>query len=383
MRKYKNRLLDFTWIVVLLIAPVLVVGCGDDDKEEAKEYKIAWISKGVDNSVFKAGYQGALLKAKELTDAGPDKVTLIYDTARPKDATVEEQLPVLEAAVNLPVDGIGISATNVTALDATINAAVAKGIKVMTWDSDAPASDRFTYLGVSNTEGGTLAARALAKKVITDTPTRTAGNFVILSGESGAANLNDRINGFKAGLAAANTALGTTFNADTVYYVTGESGALQAQMMELILGSTDVDPVNDAEGTAVTTIDNLAGIFLVGAWALFDEELSASLPLWKAAGTKPVAERVYTAAFDTLPIQLDYMEAGQLHVLIGQKYWGWGYDTIQMIYNVLKGTKTYEKAWTDSGIDVICTEAGRSLMATMWDSYDFTQALPDCDLVAE
>ena len=40
-----------------------------------------------------------------------------------------------------------------------------------------------------------------------------------------------------------------------------------------------------------------------------------------------------TIAFDTLPVELDYLKGGYLQGLVGQKYWGWGYDTVQMIYD--------------------------------------------------
>ena len=56
------------------------------------------------------------------------------------------------------VDAIGVSCNDPDGCIDPINTAVEAGIEVMTWDSDAPDSNRFTYLGVSNYDGGRAAA---------------------------------------------------------------------------------------------------------------------------------------------------------------------------------------------------------------------------------
>jgi ribose transport system substrate-binding protein len=55
-------------------------------------------------------------------------------------------------------------------------------------------------------------------------------------------------------------------------------------------------------------------------------------------------------AFDTLPVELEWVTVGLLHGLVGQKYWGWGYDTVHMLYEHTLFATPYESgltpAWT-------------------------------------
>ena len=53
-------------------------------------------------------------------------------------------------------------------------------------------------------------------------------------------------------------------------------------------------------------------------------------------------------AFDTLDMELPYVKDGMIYGLVGQKYWGWGYDTTQMVYDMIVNGKSYE-SFTNSG----------------------------------
>jgi ribose transport system substrate-binding protein len=100
------------------------------------------------------------------------------------------------------------------------------------------------------------------------------------------------------------------------------------------------------------------------------------MPKWYAAAK---AGEVKTVVFDTLDFQLDFVRVGMVQGLIGQKYFGWGYDTVQMLFDKVVNDKTFNKDWTDSGIDVVCPNNWQEMRA-MWSSNDFTQDLSDCSL---
>jgi ribose transport system substrate-binding protein len=61
--------------------------------------------------------------------------------------------------------------------------------------------------------------------------------------------------------------------------------------------------------------------------------------------------------------------------LVGQKYWGWGYDTVQMIYDKIVNGKTFD-TFTNSGMDIV-TAVNVDAMITAWNENDFTKPLPD------
>jgi ribose transport system substrate-binding protein len=306
--------------------------------------KIAWIPKALNNPVFEVGKVGAETKAKELTDKGPYTVEIVYTASVNSD--IAEQVRVMEDAIAAGVEAIGVSCNEPTGCEAPINSSMDQGIPVMTWDSDSPNSKRFTYLGVDNEEGG-MAAAELLKKALPD-----GGKVALLTGVPGAANLEARITGFKKGVEGSNLEIVTTVACND----------------DINLGVQVVEET-------MQKYPDLKGWFFVGLWPLFAQE--GSMPLWEAAAKSGA---VKTVAFDTLPVELDYLKKGMLYGLVGQKYWGWGYDTVQMIYDAIVEGKTFE-SFTNSGMDIV-TICNVEEMATAWETSDFTQPLPDpfsCD----
>ena len=300
---------------------------------------IAWIPKSLNNPVFEIGRDGAFKKAEEINAAGgPVKVEVDYVGSVASDAA--EQARVVEDVIAKGVDAIGISCNDPTACIDPIQKALDAGITVMTWDSDSPDSGRFTYLGVDNYEGG-LAAADMLVKTMGDT-----GKVALLTGVPGAFNLEERIRGFKDGVADyAGIEIVTTVACDD----------------DINKGVQVVEEVMQAH-------PDLNGWFFVGLWPLFADR--GSMPLWEEAAQSGMV----TIAFDTLPVELEYVQDGLIQGLVGQKYWGWGYDTVQMIYDKLVDGKTYD-SFTNSGMDLV-TANNVDVMAEMWANSDFTMELP-------
>jgi ribose transport system substrate-binding protein len=305
----------------------------------AKSYVFAWIPKALNNPVFALGRDGAFKKASEITEQGPDGVDVIYTGSVASDAT--EQVRVMEDIIAKGVDGIGISVNDPTALEDVINKAVAAGIPVMCWDSDSPKSKRFTYLGVDNYAGGKAAAELLIKYM------GTQGKVALLTGVPGALNLEERIRGFKDGIKP-------------------HSGIKVAATVACY---DDINKGVEVVEEAMLANPDLNGWFFVGLWPLFAQK--GSMPLWEKAAKSGQAK---TVAFDTLPVELEYMQEGYLVGLVGQKYWGWGYDTIQMLYDYVAKGKRYP-TWVDSGMDIV-TVHNVDAMAQAWKTHDFTKPLP-------
>jgi ribose transport system substrate-binding protein len=306
----------------------------------AEKLTIAWIPKALNNPVFEIGRDGAFKKAEELTAAGPVEVEVLYVGSVASD--MAEQARVVEDVIAKGVDAVGISCNDPTGCEDPINKAVDAGVPVMAWDSDSPDSQRFTYLGVDNYQGGKAAADLLVRFMGEE------GKVALLTGVPGAFNLEERMRGFKDGIAA---------------YPGIEIVATVYCNDDINLGVQVVEETMQAH-------PDLNGWFLVGLWPLFAER--GSMPLWEDAALN---KGLVTIAFDTLPVELEFLQDGYLQGLVGQKYWGWGYDTVQMIYDyIVKGTR-YDD-WTDSGMDLV-TECNVDAMADMWATSDFTKTLPD------
>ena len=313
--------------------------CAPSPALKDNKITIAWIPKALNNPVFEIGRVGAEKKAAELTAKGPYKVEIVYTASVKSD--IAEQSAVMEDVIAKGVDAIGVSCNDPTGCEDPIKKAQDAGIEVMTWDSDSPKSGRFTYLGVDNYEGGKAAAQLLVATM------GEKGNVALLTGVPGAFNLEERIRGFKDGI----------------------KDYPGIKIVKTAACNDDINTGVQVVEETMQAMPDLNGWFFVGVWPLFAE--AGSMKLWEDAAK---AGNIKTVAFDTLPMELDYVKDGRIVGLVGQKYWGWGYDTVQMIYDKIVNCKTYE-SFTNSGMDLV-DKCNADVMAQMWEKQDFTIKLP-------
>ena len=338
----ENKMRIKSWkaiLVLTLLASLLMVALSQVTPAAANSYVFAWIPKALNNPVFALGRDGSFKKASELTAQGPDSVDVIYTGSVASDAA--EQLRIIEDIISKGVDGIGVSCNDPTALNDVIDKAVAAGIPVMCWDSDSPDSQRFTYLGVDNYSGGKAAAELLIKYMGTE------GKVALLTGVPGALNLEERIRGFKDGIK-------------------------DYPGIEIVITVACYDDINQGVQVveeAMQAYPDLDGWFFVGLWPMFAGR--GAMPLWEKAS---LAGRCTNVAFDTLPVELEWMKDGLVDGLVGQKYWGWGYDTIQILYDYVDKGKRFPE-WIDSGMDIV-TVHNVDAMIEAWENHDFTKPLP-------
>ena len=113
--------------------------------------KVVFVTGG-SGPYWEGTIQGAKAAAKDL------QVELQVE--RPTDAeSLEQQLAILSGLDGSKCDGIAISPVDAEAQTSVINR-LASETKVVTFDSDAPLSERQAYIGTSNYAAGMLCARA-------------------------------------------------------------------------------------------------------------------------------------------------------------------------------------------------------------------------------
>ena len=300
---------------------------------------IAWIPKALNNPVFEIGKDGADEEGRRAdqgrADPGQDRLRGLGQVRHGRAGAV------IEDVIAKGVDAIGVSCNDPTGCEDPIKKALDARIDVMTWDSDSPESGRFTYLGVDNYEGGKAAADLLVKAM------GETGKVALLTGVPGAFNLEERIRGFK-------------------------DGVKDYPGIEIVTTVACDDDINKGVQVVEETMQahpDLNGWFFVGLWPLFAEK--GSMKLWEEA---TAAGKLKNVVFDTLPVELEYVQDGMISGLVGQKYWGWGYDTVQMIYDKIVNGKEYE-TFTNSGMDLV-DKCNVDVMAEMWEKQDFTITLP-------
>jgi ribose transport system substrate-binding protein len=338
---------------ILFSGTFLATACNSDSS--TKSVKFLWLPKELNNEVFWTGRTGAVAKADDISKLKDPDVEIIYKaTESAKD--VEGQADILLSAKELGVDAVAISCNSGDGLKNAIDTVTSDGIPVMTFDSDSPDSSRFTYLGVDNEAGGKVAARLLGKSMANTSRKKIA----VISGVKGAANLESRVNGFKSEV----DKLYPDFEVLEPVYCNDDGYAAATLIEKLISEHADI-----------------GGVFFVGLWPLFaceETDCTANMPGWSEAS---LAGDIKTVAFDTLDFELAFVENGMISGLVGQKYWGWGFDATQMMYDHVVDGKKFD-SFTNSGIDVVCPN-NVDEMSKMWSELKFTSPLSPCTIDGE
>jgi ribose transport system substrate-binding protein len=308
---------------VLLIVVMMCVACGGGSSSigcaigvpttsgpaPKPALRFAVIPKALDIPVFNYAKIGAERAARDMGD-----VQVLWNA--PASADQLKQKEILESYITQRVDGIAISALAGDFLNDTINRAVDAGIPVVTWDSDAPNSKRIAFYGVDDVASGRILGEETVKLL-------GGKGKVALITSIGATNLQNRLNGVKEALA-------------------------KAPGIEIV-ETYDIkeDPIRCAEiiATGSRRYPDLAAWISVGGWPVFTRNALAGLDSSK---TKVIS-------FDTIDPALDLLREGKVQVLLGQKYFGWGSESVKLLRDIKNG-KPPASPIIDSGVDIVTRE---------------------------
>ena len=262
--------------------------------------KIAMIAKSSNNPVFLASRTGAEAAARELSDSLKIQIEVEWLTPPEEDGQIQAQR--IQQAVNDGADAILISCSDAGKVTGAINDAVGRGVPVMTFDSDAPQSQRFAYYGVDDVKTGASVMAELAKLL------DGKGKVAILAGNQNAPNLQHRVQGAK--------------NEAAKYPGITIAGVFN-----------HVETPQDA-AAEVIRVDNaypdLNGWAMIGGWALFSRTLLTDLD----------PKKLKVASVDALPEQLAYVDQGVVPVLLAQSVYQWGYIGVRTVVEKVYLKKT-------------------------------------------
>jgi ribose transport system substrate-binding protein len=255
------------------------------------EYTFALVAKSQGNPVFQAARTGAEDAAAEIGGRLGVKINVLWRTPNEEDA--QKQAETIEALALQGIDGLSVSCSNSDTLTPAINDAVDKGIAVMCFDSDAPASKRFCFHGTDDITCGHTIMGELIKVL-------GPGKHVVAipGGNQNAFNLQNRI---KGALEEAKKYPDITVSG--VYYSKETPQDCAAKVDEVQTAHPEID-----------------GWAMIGAWCLFTDALMK----WEPGKVKIVA-------MDALPPQLPYLRAGIVQKLYAQQTYGWGHRSIEIL----------------------------------------------------
>jgi len=280
------------WLISgLAIFTLALCGAGHAQQALKKNIKIAMIGKSSTNPVFLSARAGAEAAAKDLSAKYGIAVTIDWRTPPTEDGQVQAQR--LAQAVNEGADAVLISCSDAAKVNGAINDAVARGVPVMTFDSDAPRSKRFAFYGVDDIKAGEQVMAELAGVI------SGKGNVAILAGNQNAPNLRKRAEG-----------------------VVKEAAKYPG--VKIVGTFYHIETPQDAAAEVVRVMNAYPEInawAMIGGWPLFTKTLLTDLN----------PEKIKVVSVDALPAELPYVSKGIAPVLLAQPCFKWGYVSVEKI----------------------------------------------------
>jgi ribose transport system substrate-binding protein len=272
-------------------------------------FRIAMIAKSSSNPSFLASRLGAESRARTLSAELGRPIEIEWLTPPREDAAL--QVERIRQAVAEKADAVLLSCSDAKAVTPAIDDAVAHGVPVMTFDSDAPQSRRFAECGVDDFKAGQAVMKELAHLI----PHR--GKIAILAGNPNAPNLRRRVEGVMSEAARhpGLVVLGPFFHVETPQDAT-------AAVMRAEAAHPDI-----------------AGWAMVGGWPLYTQTLLHEI---ESGAPKLMVPTI--VSINAIPPQLLYVEKGLAPVLLAQPTYPWGEVGVQTIVDkVLRGKAVPER----------------------------------------
>ncbi len=292
------------WAAAALVL-VTMSGCG---KSGSGKPRVAFVSNNPE-SFWNIAEAGATKAADE---AG---VELLFRKPDSSDAGLQQDK--VDQVINEGIKAVAISVIDPRTQNRYLSS-VAKKVKLLTVDNDAPESGRVCYIGTDNYEAG-RAAGALVKEALP-----RGGTVVIFVGSLEGLNAQQRRQGVLDELSGKKDVEikdGTTYGEKYRYYKTyTDQPTGQAR-------------ANENAVQALTDLKKEKDVCLVGLWAYNPPAIIA------AAESQGAVNKVKIVAFDEDPRTLKAIADGSVVGTIVQQPYEFGYRSVKVMAAIAKGEK--------------------------------------------
>lgn len=298
--KHYTRAAAFASVAVIAAASLAACGAAEDggsDSSGGDGKKIAFV-QGVAGDEFYISMQCGIEAAAEkagatVTTQGPEKF----------DPTLQK--PIVDSVVSSKPDALLVAPTDVSAMQAPLQAAADAGIKVVLVDTTVDDPSFASSAISSDNEGGGEAAFTAIKEQAPD-----GGKVLVISTDPGVSTVDLRVKGFETAAKA-----DSSFEYLGVQYSHNEP----ATAARLVTAALQKDP-------------DIVGIF---ATNLFSAEGTAT-----GVRQADKQDSVKIVGFDAGPAQVKQLQEGTVQALIAQKPAEIGTDGVEQAMAAIEGGST-------------------------------------------
>lgn len=307
-------------VVLLTVAALLLAACGTTPATQAPAAKTeapaapaadkfyVFLPKGLDNPYWDSCRKGM--------EAEMAKLGVKAEFLGPEKSDATKQVEIFESVIARKPAAIAVSPNDPATVKDAIAKATAAGIPVITWDADAPDSQRILYIGTNNVAAGKTAGETLAKIL------GGKGKVAILHGALTAVNAQERVTGFKEALKA-------------------------YPDIEIVAE----EPTEDDPAKALSVAESLLQAH--PDLAAFYGVTGVGVP--GAAGAVKQANKcdsVKVVGFDVVPQGIEFMRAGCVSALISQRPFGMTAQALDIMVDLSNGKKPTSTN-IDTGVEVV------------------------------
>lgn len=331
------------WLALPLAALCLLAGCGKPASESssgssgapaaAGKKKVAFVSNGVASfwTIAAAGVKAA-----------GEKFGVTAETLMPVEG-ITDQKRIIEDLLTRGIDGIAVSPIDPANQTDILNTA-AKRTKLITHDSDAPASDRLLYIGMDNYKAGRLCGDLVREAL------PKGGTVMLFIGRLEQDNAKRRRQG------VIDAILGRPENPTNF---DPPSNVVEGNGFKIL--GTLTDNFDRAKGKA-NAEDSLAKFpdlnCMVGLFAYNPPLMLEALAQANKLG------KVKVIAFDEDDATLDGIQKGTVHGTVVQNPYLYGYKSVEILAELAKGNNSVIPA--SKFIDIPARQIRKDTVGEFW-----------------
>ena len=257
-----------------------------------KTLKFVFIPKLV-HPWYKDVQSGAQFAIDELKKEGI-KVEMKWDA--PATADINEQIKKIEANISARPDGLAIACLDPATDTQVINDAIKAGIKVTTFDTDAPDSKRIIYVGHNGDyDDGYKSGEIIAQKI------GGKGEVGVMVGSLAAPNHVNRVKGFKDAIAK--------YKDISIVFEQADNDDIQKAM--------------DMTETALQAHPNIKAIYCNNA--------SNGIGTPRAIKNAGLTGKVVLVVDSLMPEEIQLLKEGVITMGNAQRQWDIGYWTVKYL----------------------------------------------------